>query len=492
VLFRRNVRDGAQLQALTAQLSELAPPGLPPILAIDEEGGAVSRLDHLGFDAPAALAQGATGDPARAREVAELVGATLKALGLNTVFAPCLDVLTEPLNPVIATRAYGDGPEQVTRFGIAALEGFRATGIATVVKHFPGHGGTRADSHVAEPVVRRGAEAMMACDLAPFRAAIAGGVPGVMSAHVRYPDATPESDRNLPATLSRYWLGEMLRGELGFAGPVLSDALEMAGAGREASLEERIERGLAAGVDLLLFDELEHGLAARDHLARLASDPRWRERLADAAARVTTFRRRLPRREGTAGVHEAADLLRAPHPRFAAIQGAAIALVADPQRRLPLARSNPVFVAMPRSLDADRKIDLSWLAAELGERFPAAQVVPFDPGPTAPAVLARAASEAQWTGTHSRAAVVLASLGRGDPEWIRSAAAAVGDGPGPRLGVALHRPAEVLEMPATWTRLITYGFGRNALRGMVQVLAGEHQAVGNVLGLRPPAAGARI
>jgi beta-glucosidase-like glycosyl hydrolase len=291
----------------------------------------------------------------------------------------------------------------------------------------------------------------------------------------------------------------VLRRQLGFAGPVLSDALEMVGAGAEATFEQRLERSLAAGVDLLLFDELEHGLAARDHLARLANNPRWQERLADAAARVTSFRRRLARRvlraspHQTAGLHEAAgprelaQLLRAPEERFAAIQSAAIALVADPRRRLPLPRSTPLLVAMPRALDADRRIDLRWFEAQLSERFPAARVLSFDAGPDAPALLTRAAADAGLADA-SHAAVILASLGRGDTGWIRATAAALGDGPGPRLGVALHRPAEVLEMPASWTRLITYGFGRNALGALIRVLAGECAAAGNVLGLGSPVA----
>jgi hypothetical protein len=246
-------------------------------------------------------------------------------------------------------------------------------------------------------------------------------------------------------------------------------------------------------VDLLLLDELEHGLAARDHIARLANDARWQERLADAATRVTSFRRQLARRVRPSEPPELAQILRAPDERFAAIQEAAIAQVGDP-KHLPLPRSGILLMAVPRALDLDRKIDLAWLEAKLRAHFPGARVVPFDPGPEAPALLR--AAMAGLGADASGAAVVLASLGRGDTKWISETAAAIGDGPGPRLGVALHRPAEVLEMPASWTRLITYGFGRNAFRALIRVMAGECTARGIVLGLgareHEPGAGTRL
>lgn len=485
VIFRRNVPDATSLAALAAELRSLATPALLPILAIDEEGGVVSRLNHLGFDPPAALALAAGGVPARAREVAEAIGAVLAALGLNTVFAPCLDVLTEPLNPVIATRAYGDHPAQVTGFGLAALEGFRTAGIAPVIKHFPGHGGTSADSHTTEPVVYRAFSEMEACELAPFAAGVKAGAPGVMSAHVRYPDATPEAERALPATHSRYWLEEVLRRRLGFAGPIFSDALEMTGAGAGASFEERIERAIAAGVDLLVCDELEHGLAARAHLERLAAEVRWQGRLADALARVTDFRRRLAPRTPAASASELAQALAAPQARFASAQRAAIAKVGDPKPHLPIPPSIPLFVALPRGLDSERQVDLAWFETMLGERFASVHLVAFDPGLEAPLQLA-----AEWahftsgsSARASRSTALLATLGRGDTRWIREATRVFGDGPGARVGVALDRPAEVLEMPGVWARLITYGFGRNALTVLSEVLAGTRTAEGHVLGL---------
>jgi hypothetical protein len=289
----------------------------------------------------------------------------------------------------------------------------------------------------------------------------------------------------------------VLRGRLAFNGVVISDALEMAGAAppRAASpapgpglasdlasnlasdlasdLEVRVERALAAGVDLLVFEDLEHGLRARAHLAKLAGLPPWRDRLASALARVESFRRGLAR-HAPAGDRPPALGLAAS--RCAQVQREAIALVGDPAGSLPLGRDHPLCFALPRALDPDRRLDSGWLRARLGERFPRSRVLEFDVGPAAPAELARGVGAGPET-------VVLGCLGRGDTEWIRGAARAVGDGQGARIGVALHRPAEILELPAGWTRLVSYGFGRIALGALVDVLAGVVEPRGRVLGL---------
>jgi beta-N-acetylhexosaminidase len=395
------------------------------------------------------------------------------------------------MNPVIATRAYGDDPSRVTSLGLAALEGFRAAGVTPVVKHFPGHGATRADSHLALPVVRRSASEIADCEVAPFRAAVAAGIPAAMTAHVAYPDATPGEERDYPATYSHYWVGKILRGELGFSGVVFSDALEMVGARAEggeagtgpgSDLEARVERCLQVGVDLLLFDELENGLRALAHLSKLANDSRWQDTLSTAFERVGRFRCAFTRR-ASAAVHPAAAL-RLARDRLSAVQRRAIALVGDPGRNLPLAGDRPLCFALPRALDHDRRLDSKWLGARLSECFPGGRVLEFDPGPDAPEALRRGVGSSSET-------LILGCLGRGSSEWIGAAARAVGDGPGVRIGVALHRPADILELPAGWTRLVSYGFGPVALSALIEVLAGIEEPRGEILGLGGSAASSR-
>lgn len=492
VLFRRNATDARSVAELCSWLTDQTPPvDPPPVLAIDEEGGFVSRLNHLGLDAPAALAIGATGSPDRAREVAREVGRALAALGLNTVFAPCLDVLIEPLNPVIATRAYGDQAEPVGALGHAAIAGFRSAAIEPVVKHFPGHGATRADSHLALPVVRRSAAELASCELGPFMTAFRAGARAVMTAHVAYPEATPVGEKERPATYSQHWLGRVLRSELGFTGLVLSDALEMAGASTSGDpaaapdaaidLETRVEHSVRAGVDLLLFDELENGLRAAAHLETLAADSRWRKRLGEALTRVTGFRRQLKRHPAAADPQAALQLGSG---LFSKIQEQAIALVGDPGSNLPLARDRPLCFALPRALDPNRRLDLEWFASRLNERFPRARVLPLEPGKEGGQEVASAPRREPET-------LILGCLGRGSNGWIREMAGRAGDGPGGRIGVALHRPVEVLELPESWTRLVSYGFGRVALGAVVDILAGVAAPRGAVLGLGDLMSGAR-
>lgn len=282
ILFADNVAAPAPLHRLCSDLqAHAAALGLPPLLiAIDQEGGVVSRLPAPFTTPPSAMGQAATGDPDAARLCALLTGRQLRACGVNTNFAPVLDVNCNPANPVIGTRSFGADPHTVTQFGLAALAGYREAGVVATIKHFPGHGDTDVDSHTGLPIVRHDRARLEAIELAPFRAAISAGAPAVMSAHMIF---TALDER--PATLSRPILSDMLRGELGFDGLIFTDALNMrAIADRYGSATAAIQ-AKAAGADVLLplgdlasqagvaaalRDALEHGQLAEDLFATTA------------------------------------------------------------------------------------------------------------------------------------------------------------------------------------------------------------------------------
>ena len=277
-LFADNIGDAEQLAALTGSLRS-AGAGL---LAIDEEGGDVTRLEAAcGSSFPGNLALGRVDDASLTAAVAAAIAGELAAAGINLNLAPVADVNTNPENPVIGVRSFGADPEPVARHVAAFVEGTQRQGVAACAKHFPGHGDTSVDSHVALPVADGDLEAA----LLPFRAAIAAGVKAVMTAHV----VVPELDEQ-PATLSRRVLNGVLRDELGFDGLVVTDALEMRAICAGIGVPEAAVRALAAGADALCLGHHLHEEAVAtvvDEIVAAVGDARLPlDRLEEAAARV--------------------------------------------------------------------------------------------------------------------------------------------------------------------------------------------------------------
>ena len=257
VYFERNVASRAALARLSADVQALAKArGLPGlILNIDQEGGRVTRLRAAkGFtEFPSPRAVAASGGAAAVRAVGAVMAAELRSVGINMNLAPVLDVDSNPANPVIGARAFGSDPIQVAECGVALIETLQGAGVMAVGKHFPGHGDTAIDSHQALPVVPHDRSRLAAVEFPPFQAAIAAGVAGIMAAHIHFPAIEPTP--NLPGTLSPRVLTDLLRGELGYEGLVLTDSLEMGALGASGyPPPEAAARALAAGADLLLMN----------------------------------------------------------------------------------------------------------------------------------------------------------------------------------------------------------------------------------------------
>jgi beta-N-acetylhexosaminidase len=280
-LYARNVETPEHLAALTASLHAERPELL---IAIDEEGGDVTRLEaRTGSSYPGNLALGAVDDIGLTRSVARAMGADLAAAGIDLDLAPVADVNSNPINPVIGVRAFGAQAAPVARQTAAWVAGLQEAGVAACVKHFPGHGATSLDSHLDLPVVD---EDPHAGALEPFQAAITAGVRAVMSAHIVVP-----SIDDVPATISAKIMTGLLRGELGFGGLAVSDGLEMRAIAGGVGIVEGAVRALAAGCDLLciggglagedIADELRDAIVAAVKAGRVSE-----ARLAEAAARV--------------------------------------------------------------------------------------------------------------------------------------------------------------------------------------------------------------
>ncbi|MEV6030365.1 glycoside hydrolase family 3 protein [Nonomuraea sp. NPDC052116] len=286
-LFGFNVADPGQVSDLTSALRGAG----EPVISLDEEGGDVTRLAyHVGSPYPGNAALGAVDDVELTRRVYRAIGSELAACGINLDMAPSADVNTEADNPVIGTRSFGPDPELVARHTVAAVEGLQSVNVAACVKHFPGHGATRVDSHLAIPVVDVDLDVLRKRELAPFRAAVGAGARSVMTAHVAVPAVTGET----PATLSGAALTGLLRGELGYDGVVITDALDMRAITRSVGLAGGAVLTLAAGADLLCLGPLPTYDDVQAIIAEIVSAVREGRlplsRLEEAAARVAALR----------------------------------------------------------------------------------------------------------------------------------------------------------------------------------------------------------
>lgn len=305
ILFSRNFVDPRQLYRLIAEIHELRRPHL--LIAVDQEGGRVQRFRE-GFTrlpAAAAILRRSDDDPRLARRAARQLGwlmaAELRAVGVDFSFAPVLD-LDLGVSGVIGDRAFASTPELVGHLAGAWMLGAREAGMISVGKHFPGHGGVSADSHLDLPVDERPFDALLHEDLRPFARLIDNGLEAVMPAHVIYSACDSQ-----PAGFSHFWLQQVLRGRLGFQGVIFSDDLSMAAAGHAGGYAERATAALAAGCDMVLVcndhagahevlsalrdyhDPVAQSRTVRLHGRpvgppdRLREDPRWHDAVALAA-----------------------------------------------------------------------------------------------------------------------------------------------------------------------------------------------------------------
>jgi beta-N-acetylhexosaminidase len=335
VLFARNIVDADQTRALVDDLQTAArEAGHPPlIVAIDEEGGTVSRIRGIGTHMPSAMALGAARDPSVTRAVYRAIGEEIGALGVTLDFAPVADANTNPSNPVIGVRSFGE-PSIAAGLVAAAIGGLHDSGVAATAKHFPGHGDASVDSHEDLPIIDVGLDRLHAVELEPFRAAIAAGVDAVMTAHIALPqiDAT-----GAPATLSRIVLTGVLRDELGFEGVICTDCMQMEAIAARNPQGEAAVRAIDAGADLITYSTsigaaTEAAKAIGDAIRSGRLDPGQVQRCLE---RVDALRQRAL----AANARPRLDSIGSPSHRATALDAArrAITVIRDPGSIVPLA-----------------------------------------------------------------------------------------------------------------------------------------------------------
>ncbi len=267
LLFGENFTDAEQTLRLVSDLqtSNRNGGGIPQLIFVDQEGGSVNRI---GFSTIGVsnMALGASGDPENARKMAAIHGEEIGLLGIHVDFAPVVDVNNNPANPVIGIRSFSDDAQTAAEFGCAYMAGLHDSGIIAALKHFPGHGNTDTDSHTGLPLISSTYDELKKNELIPFRAAIDAGADMVMTAHIQYPQiesgtyvsVSTGEEIHLPATMSRRILTDILRGDMGFDGVIVTDALDMAAIADNFSIADTLKLTISAGVDLLILPAVKN------------------------------------------------------------------------------------------------------------------------------------------------------------------------------------------------------------------------------------------
>ena len=248
IYFARNIAEPAQVADLSRESADLAQ-DWPLWISVDQEGGRVARLRKPFTEWPPMVTLGRSGDAELVETFVVALAAELRAVGINLDYTPVLDIHTNPKNPIIGDRAFGETAEVVSRVGAAMVRALHTNGIVACGKHFPGHGDTATDSHLELPLVEHPPDRLQAIEFAPFRAAIAEGLATIMTAHVM----VPSLDDQLPATLSRIVVTDVLKGQLGFEGLVISDDLGMKAVADTWPLADAMIASLQAGCDAVLL-----------------------------------------------------------------------------------------------------------------------------------------------------------------------------------------------------------------------------------------------
>lgn len=479
-LFRGyNYEDPAQVRALTAELQALAAAaGYGPLLiATDQEGGQLTAMGTPTTQFAGNMALAATRDPALAQRVGHAIGRELAALGVNVNYAPVADLSTNPANPVLGIRSFGDDPALAASLVAAMVMGLQSAGVAATLKHFPGTGHAAVDSHYQMPVIDHNRDRLERVELRPFRAGVDGGARLVMSGHFAIPALNGSAD--VPATVSRAVMHDFMRDDLGFDGVVITDALDMGAITQGAGQIVDVIAAVRAGVDLLLLmpgedvqERLYHGLVLA-----------YSRGLIDAGHLDDSVRRIAALQDWVAAQPQP-DLSVIGCAEHRALEAElarrSISLVRDEAGLLPLRLGPDARVAaiMPQPQDLTPADTSSLVAPALAKALqayhPRVDEFIISQQPDAAAIAALRAAVAGYDllviGTINAAA---------QPDQGELVRALLATGV-PAVTVALRTPYDLTTYPAAQTHLCTYSIQPTSLAALADVLFGQETAAGTV------------
>ncbi|WP_235791800.1 glycoside hydrolase family 3 protein [Virgibacillus salidurans] len=453
--------DGPQVNALSNGLQEIAmdqPTSIPLFISTDQEGGTVQRVTEPGTVFPGNMAIGATRSEDYARDSAQILGKELNSLGINMNFAPTVDVNINPENPVIGVRSFGEDPDLVSDLGVAQIMGYKNENIMSSVKHFPGHGDTDVDSHYGLPIIDHDIETLHEVDLKPFKAAIDAGVESIMTAHIVVPAL---DDSGLPATLSKPIITDLLRGELGYDGLVITDSLDMSGANVVPPERVSVE-SFKAGVDVLL-NPPDVEMAFNSMLEAVENGEISEARLDESVFRILQAKMRNglfedpytdPDRVENIGTEE--------HLQTAEeIANKSITLVKNESDLLPLHTTDNVLVTGP----SQAKTDL--VANSLIEKGMEASSFETGTSPS-PEEIDEAVDKAEEVDI-----VVVTSYVANTNQAQQQLVSQLEDSGKPIVVTALHNPYDIMAFPEVDAYAATYGYQDVSALALSNVLAGE-------------------
>lgn len=448
-----------------------SPHKIPLFISIDYEGGTVYTPITLGFDyLPTNMMLSAARDEEGAATIAYLAGLELRRAGVHINFSPVLDVNSNPHNPIIGVRSFGSDPASVTRMGGALINGFKAADIVSVVKHFPGHGDTSADSHYDVPVVRASYSQLQKIHLAPFEAAVKQGVPGVMTGHILY----PALDNKNVATFSRPILQDLLRGTMGFKGLIVTDSLDMKSATSYCTIPGCAVRALESGADMILLGRYIKPVSVFSQVWREVQAKHLESAVEEAARKVFDLKKQMGLLDNSRAVP--APIEEAYHMALAKISAESVTLVRDRKKLLPFkpaANKKPtvcaVFFAPARFADQLMSFSKPFLQKGWTIRSYNAALTPRKKDSQRAAACAKGAD-----------LLIVTSLQWADKTNINQKNAInglIGENPN-TVFISTMSPYDIKNYPEADVVLATYGLNKYVLQTAADIILGNQSARG--------------
>lgn len=464
IVFARNLNDPLQLPKNLKRIEEAAQNKL--FTAIDQEGGLVLRVLSHGSLFPSAMALTATGNTNLTEKCYKDIGEEMLSLGLNWNLAPVLDI-NHPSNPGIGARSFSDTPEKVAEFGIAAIKGLMSAGVMACAKHFPGKGHAQKDSHLTLPTIPYSAERLRSFELFPFIKAIENNVSAIMTSHVFFPAF--EKTQNLPITLSKSVLTDLLRNELKFKGLVITDDLEMGAITESYGIAQAALKSFIAGADqLLICHTLEQQrLAAETLLKAVETDSVASLRFEESLQRINEAKSKIPNKP-TLDI----DKLKEEHSSIInQISEESIKFLSFSSKDIPVNDSYETMFVLPlisSLVQVEEEHKNQSLAQIIKLDFPKSQYVIYDPKATKDEII-------QEIRKHNLNNVVFMTYnGHLFKDQIEAARELSRDCPNITV-VALRNPYDIFECDFAETKCATFGFRTPAIKALLKVLKGEKQ-----------------
>lgn len=471
ILFARNVDNPQQLAELTWQLHEAAK--YPLLIAIDQEGGTVARLREGFSESPGALALASIHDNREAvvEEVSFVLAAEMKALGINWTYAPVVDIHYNSGNPTVGTRSFGADPEDIATLAAAAVRGFQKGEVAACAKHFPGLGNTSIDTHLALPTLDTSVEQLRSVDLLPYRVALDNQLATIMTTHTIF----SALDKEYPATLSPIIIQQLIRDELGFAGVVTTDCMEMKAIDDNYAIADSVVAAALAGVDIILFSHTAAKQAeAYEHLLAAVQSGRVPlDTIETANKRIEALKARFP-----TGKPDVTHIYTPEHQQV--MQTAARASISQPRseagvlplkandsRRILLVEFAPGVVDSP----VQETTNSSHLGYYLHQRFPGSEIVVMPAMPSQEDIAAIFERETDVLILATRNAHLIPAQ--------EQAVKMLSQHPATTILLALRNPYDARLIENT-TVLCSAGDSRPSLEAITAALAGDFVPTGSV------------